>query len=241
MNAIVNKFLLAGDKFIPEMHLRQPGFTYSACGPFTKNKERIQKFKETGDSRYIYQNELDKACFQHDMAYGDYKDLTRRTAADKALRDKAFNIAKNPEYDGYQRGLASIVYKLLDKKNSGSDIKNENISNKELREELRKPIIRKSNKRKVLSPFIDNFWGVDLADMQMISKFNKGCRFLLCVIDIYSKYAWVIPLKDKKGITITNAFQKILDESNRKPNKIWIDKGSEFYNRSMKSWFDKMI
>ena len=116
MNAIVNKFLLAGDKFIPEMHLRQPGFTYSACGPFTKNKERIQKFKETGDSRYIYQNELDKACFQHDMAYGDYKDLTRRTAADKALRDKAFNIAKNPEYDGYQRGLASIVYKLLDKK-----------------------------------------------------------------------------------------------------------------------------
>ena len=75
----------------------------------------------------------------------------------------------------------------------------------------------------------------------MISKFNKGCRFLLCVIDIYSKYAWVIPLKDKKGITITNAFQKILDESNRKPSKIWIDKGSEFYNRSMKSWFDKMI
>ena len=98
------------------MHLRQPGFTYSACAPFTKNKERIQKFKETGDSRYIYQNELDKACFQHDMAYGDFKYLTRRTASDKILLDKAFNIAKNPKYDRYQRGVASMVYKFFDKK-----------------------------------------------------------------------------------------------------------------------------
>ena len=108
---------------MPEMHLRQPGFTCSACGPFTKNKERIKKFKETGDSRYIYQNKLDKACFQHDMAYGDFKDLARRTASDKVLRDKAFNIAKNPKYDGYQRGLASMFYKFLDKKSASSDIK----------------------------------------------------------------------------------------------------------------------
>ena len=108
------------------------------------------------------------------------------------------------------------------------------MSNKELAEELHKPIIRKYRKRKVYSPFIDNIWGADLADMQLLSKFNKGIRFLLCVIDIFSKYAWVIPLKDKKGITITNAFQKILDESNRKPNKIWVDKGSEFYSRSVK-------
>ena len=123
MNDIVNKFLLAGDKFMPEMHLRQPGFTCSACGPFTKNKERIKKFKETGDSRYIYQNKLDKACFQHDMAYGDFKDLARRTASDKVLRDKAFNVAKNPKYDGYQRGLASMFYKIFDKKSASSDIK----------------------------------------------------------------------------------------------------------------------
>ena len=116
MNDIINKFLLAGDKFMPEMHLRQPGFTYSACGPFTKNKERIQKFKQTGDSRYIYKSELDKACFQHDMAYGDFKDLTKRTAADKALKNKAFNIAKNLKYDRYQRGLASMAYKFFDKK-----------------------------------------------------------------------------------------------------------------------------
>ena len=93
---------------MPEKHLRQPGFIYSACGPFTKNKERIHKFKETGDSRYIYQNKLDKVCFQHDMTYEDFKDLTRRTASDKFLRDKAFNIAKNTKYEGHQRGLASV-------------------------------------------------------------------------------------------------------------------------------------
>ena len=107
-----------------EMHLRQSGFTYSAYGPFTKNKERIQKFKETGASQYIYQNELDEACFQHDIGYGDFKDLSRRTASDKTLCDKAFNIAKNPKYDGYQKGLASMVYKFFDKKSSGSGIKN---------------------------------------------------------------------------------------------------------------------
>ena len=119
MNEIVNKFLLPGDKFMPEMHLRQPaspdksGFTHSTCGSFTKNKERIQKFKEMGDTNYIYKNELDKACFQHDMAYGDFKDLAKRTAADKVLRDKAFKIASDPKYDGYQRGLASMVYNFL--------------------------------------------------------------------------------------------------------------------------------
>ena len=123
MNDIINKFLLAGDKFMPEMYLRQPQFTYSVCGPFTKNKERIQKFKKTGDTKYIYRNELDKVCFQYDMAYGDFKDLTKRTAADKVLRDKAFNIAKDPKYDGYQRGLASMIYKCFNKKTSGSGIR----------------------------------------------------------------------------------------------------------------------
>ena len=134
---------------MPEMHLRQPRFTYSVCGPFTKTKERIQKFKETGDSRYIYQNKLDKACFQHDMAHGDFKDLTRRTVSDKIWCDKAFNIAKNPKYDG----LASMVYKFFDKKTSGLGIKNENISKKELAEELHKQIIKKFKKRKVQSIF----------------------------------------------------------------------------------------
>ena len=99
------------------MHLRQPGFTYSACGPFTKKKkERIQKFKETRDSKNIYKNQIDKICSQHDMAYGDFKDFIKRTPSDKISRDKAFNIAKNPKYDEYQHKLASMVYKIFDKK-----------------------------------------------------------------------------------------------------------------------------
>ena len=113
MNNIINKFLLAGDKFMPEMQLRQPQFTYCACGPFTKHKQRIQKFKETGDTNYIYKNKLDKACFAHDTACSDSKDLTKRTAADKILRNRTFNITKDKKYDGYQRGLASMVYKFL--------------------------------------------------------------------------------------------------------------------------------
>ena len=98
---------------MPKMPLKQPGFTYCACGPFAKNKGRIQKFKEMGKSRHIYKNELDKACFQHDIAYGYFKDLAKRTASDKLLRDKAFNIAKNPKYDEYQRGLSSMLYKFF--------------------------------------------------------------------------------------------------------------------------------
>ena len=112
MNQRVDTFLLAGDKFIHEMCLRQPGVTCSACGSLTKDKERIQKFKETRDSRYIYQNELDKACFPHGMAYGDFKDLTRRTAFDR-----------NSKYDGYQTGLASMVTKFFDKKSASCMVK----------------------------------------------------------------------------------------------------------------------
>ena len=126
MNEIVDKFLLAVDKLMPEIHLKQPGFTYSACGPFTKNKERIQTLKETGYSSLIYKNELDTACFQHDMAYGGFKDLARRTASDKILKVKAFNIAKNSKYDGCQRTLASMVYIFFDKKSTGSGIDNNN-------------------------------------------------------------------------------------------------------------------
>ena len=123
MNDTINKFLLAGDKFMPEMHLRQHGFTYSACGPFTKHKERIKKFEQTGDTQYIYRNELDKACFQHDAAYTNNKDLFNRTRADKILRYKAYGIANNPQYDCYQRGLASMVYKFFDTNASSPDKK----------------------------------------------------------------------------------------------------------------------
>ena len=108
MNEIVNKFLLVGDKFMPQMHLKQPGFTYSACGPFSR-KKKIEKFMQTGNTDFIYRNELDKACFKHDMAYDKSKDLAKRTQSDKSLRGEAFKIASDPIYDGYQRGLASMV------------------------------------------------------------------------------------------------------------------------------------
>ena len=174
MNKVINKFLLVGDKFMPEMRLRQLQFIYSACGPFTRHKEKIKKFEQTGDTRYIYKNELDKACFQHDSAYTDHKDLINRTKSDKVLRDKAYNIASNPEYDGYQRGLASMVYKFFDKKSMGSGINTTKSSSLErsssiLADEFHKPVIKKFNKRKVYSQFKDNIWGVDLADMQSLS------------------------------------------------------------------------
>ena len=220
MNEIVIIFLLLVDKFMPEMHLNQPGFTYSACGPFTRNKER--NMHQTGNTDFIYRNELDKACFQHDMAYGKSKDLTKRTQSDKVLRDKAFKIASDPKYDGYQRGLASMVYKFFDKKSKGSGIVNE--PNYQLANELHKPIIQNFKIRRVYSSFRDNVWGVDLADMQSLSKYIKGIKYLLCAVDLFSKYVWVIPLKDKREISIVNAFQKIISER-RKPNKIWVDQG----------------
>ena len=125
MNNIIDKFLLVGDKFVPETHFRQPVFTYSAFCPFTKNKKRIERFMHTGNTDFIYKNELDKACFQHDMAYGKSKDVDKRTQSDNVLRGKTFKVASNPKYDGYQRGLASMVYKFFDKKSSGSGIINE--------------------------------------------------------------------------------------------------------------------
>ena len=191
MNGIVNKFLLTGDEFIPEMHLRQSGFTYSACGPFKRNKERIEKFMKTGNTDFIYKNELDKACFQHDMTYGKSKDLVKRTQSDKVLRDKAFKIASDQRYDGYQRGLAPMVYKFFDKKSSGSGVAVSE-PNYQLANELHRQIIRNFKKRKVYSSFRDNIWGVDLAFMQSLSKYNKGIKYLLCAIDLFSKYAWVV-------------------------------------------------
>ena len=150
------------------------------------------------------------------------------------MRDKAFNIAENPKYDEYQRGLASMVYKFFGKiSSSGSGVANNKIKqNIQLAEELHKPIIRNLKKTTNYSGFKDNIWGADLADMQLISKLNKGFRFLLFIIDIFNKYSWVVPLKDKKSVSIVNASQKILKGSNRKPKKVWVDKRSKFYNNS---------
>ena len=133
-----------------------------------------------------------------------------------------------------------MVYKFF---NSKAVSRNKTISgkgtkevNKILAEELHKPVIRKFNKRKVYSQFKDNIWRVDLADTKLLSKQNKGIKYFLCAIDLFSKYAFVVPLKDKKGISTTNAFNKIIKQPNRKPNEIWVDQGGEFYNHVFKRW-----
>ena len=143
-----------------------------------------------------------------------------------SLRNKAFEIARNPKYDGHRRGLVSMVYRFFDKKSKGSGIKS--MPNQQLANELRNPIIKKNIKRRVYYSFKDNIWGVDLADIQLISQCNKRIRHLLWAIDLVSKYAWVVPLKDKKGITIFNTFQNISDSWKRKPSKIWADQDSGF-------------
>ena len=163
MNEIVNKFLLAGDKFLPEMHLKQPGFTYSACGPFTKNKEIIEKFMQTENTDFLYKNKLDKACFQHNMAYGKSKDLEKRSQSDKVLKDKAFKIANDPKWHVYQRGLASMVYKFFDQKSvslnksSRSGIVTE--PNYQLANELHKLFIRKLKKEEIIH-LLETIFGV---------------------------------------------------------------------------------
>ena len=149
----------------------------------------------------------------------------KRAQSEKVLRDKAFKIASDRKYDGYQRWLASMTYNFFDKKSSGSGVDTE--PNYQLANELYKQIITKFKRWIAYSSFRDNIWGVGLVDMQSLSKYNKGIKYLLHAIDLLSKYAWVIPLKDKRGITIVNAFQKVVSKG-RKPNKIWIDQIGEF-------------
>ena len=189
---------------------------------------------QTGNTNFINRNELDKACFQHDAVYGKPKDLVKRTQSDKVFKDKAFKIARNPNYDGYHRGLAWVVYKSFNKKSKGSGVAT-NEPNYKLSNELHKPVIRKFKKRKVYSSFRDNIWGADLADMQSLSKYNKGIKYLLCAIDLFSKYEWVVSIKVKKGTSTVNAFKKMISEG-CKPNNLWVDQDDEFYNKSFKDF-----
>ena len=211
---------------MPEMHLWDTKVKkYFACGPFTRHQKRIDMFMKDRRLSHILKNKLDVACFQHDSAYAKYKDRLNRKQSDVVLKNKALKIATDPRVNGCQRGIAAMVYKFSNERTKGSGIKNKgNLHvNSQLAEELHKPIIKNFKRKKVYSSFKDNIWGVDLADMQLISKYNKGIRYLLCVIDLFSRYAWVIPLKNKKGESIVEGFEKILDDSNRKPNKIWVD------------------
>ena len=196
---------------MPEMHLKQPGFNYSASGPFTKNKERIEKFMQTGKN-FIYKNELDKACFQHDMVHGKSKDLTKRTQSDNVLRDKAFKITNDPKYNGYQRGLASMIKSLVEVVLTLDQI----IS---LLMNFIVRLLENLGDKKSIHLLETKFGGVDLADMQSLGKYNIRIKYLLCAIDFFSKYAWVVPLKHKSGISTVNAFQKE-EAKGGKPNKI---------------------
>ena len=221
-----------GDKFKPELHLKQPRFTYSARERFTKHRERIEKLRGTGNSKHLYRNDLDKACFAHDATYFDIKDLAKTTISDKILKDKVYEIARNRKYDGYQRALASMVNKFFNKKTgSGGTV------NKQIPEELHKPVIRKFKRRKVYVKFKDSIWEADLAEIGSLSSKNKNVKHL-CVIDVFTQYAWVKPLKDKKLKTVLNAFIEIVKESNCKLNKLWVDQGKQFCNKLMKEWLD---
>ena len=182
---IINKFLLIGNKFMPEMHLWDPKVkNCSACGPFTRHQKRIDMFIEDGRLNHILKNRLDVVCFQHDSAYSKYKDRLNRRQSDIVLKNKALKIATDPRFNGYQRGLVSMVYKFFNERTKGSGLNNEILA-----EELHTPIIKNFKRRKVYSTFKDNIWSVDFADMHLISKYNKGFRYILCVIDLFSRYA----------------------------------------------------
>ena len=151
MNKIIHKLLFTGDKFMSELHLKEPRFTYSSCRPFTEHREKVQRFRETDNLKYLYRNKLDKACFAHDAGYSDSKDVAKRTISDKILNDKTYEIARNCNYNGYQNVLASMVYKFFDKKTEWGIIVNE-----PLVEELYKPVIKKIKRRKVYARYEDN-------------------------------------------------------------------------------------
>ena len=148
MNKIIDKFLLTGDKFISKLHLRQPGFTYSACGPFTEHRQRIKNIRETGNLKRLCRSESHKACYLHNAAYSDSKDMAKGTISDKIRKDRHFQIDMNRNYDGYQRALASMVYKFFDKK-AGLGVS----VNEQLAEKLHKPVIKEFKRRKVYGRF----------------------------------------------------------------------------------------
>ena len=209
MNKIIIKFLLSGDKFMPELHLKQPVFTYSACGPFTKHRERIQIFKDTGHLKHLHRNELKKACFAHGAAYCDSKGLAKRVISDNILKDRAYENATNCQYDGCHRALASIVCVFFDKKLGSGITVNEKVA-----KEIHTLAIEKLKRRQVYARFKDNIWVADLAEIQSLSSKNKNAKYLLYVIDVFTKYAWVRTLRDKRGKTVLNAFIETVNESN---------------------------
>ena len=175
---------MTGIKFTLQLHLKEAGFIYSACGPFPKQREKNQNFRETGNLTHLYKNELDKACFPHDVAYSDTKDLGKRTIPDKILKDRAYEIARNRNYHGYQRALTSMVYKSFWEK-TGSGIS----AIEQLAEKLQKPVIKKFKRRKIYARFQFNIWATNLPEMETLFSKNKSVKYLLCMLYIFTKHA----------------------------------------------------
>ena len=155
---------------------------YSAGDLFAKHTKRIQNFMQDGKLNHIFKNNLDKACFQHDMAYNKFKDLEKRTQSDVVLKNKSFKIAADRSKNGYERALAGMVFRFFDKKSNGSGLKNQ-----QLADELHKSILKKFKRRNMYSSYLGNIWGVDLADFHALSKYNKGIKYLLRVIHSFKR------------------------------------------------------
>ena len=192
-----------------------PGFTYFASGKFTKHRQRIPKFREIGNLKYMYKDELDIACFAHDAKHSDNKDLVKRIISDKVLKDRAHEIAINPKYDGYKRRLASMVHKFFDKKpGSGASVNEEPV------QELHKPVIEQFKRRKVYARFKDNIWNADVAEIKSLSSANCGVKYLLCVMRVFTEYSWTKTLKDNKAKTVLRDFIEIVNNLNLNLNQI---------------------
>ena len=149
------------------------------------------------------------------------------------MKDKAYEIPRNPKYNGHQRGLESMVYNFFDKKiGSGASL------NEELAQELHRPVIKNFKRRKVYARFKYNIWAADLAEMGSLSFKNRSVKYLICVIDVFVKYTWVKPLKHEIAKTVLHGFVEVVNKSNRKPNISWVDQGKEFYNSFIQKWLD---
>ena len=188
---------------------------------------------------HLYRNELDKAFVAHDTPYSDSKDLAKRTISDDILKHTSYEITRNRGYDEYQRSLACMVWKICDKKTGSGAIATNKAGvnvNEKLAEELHNPVIKKFERSRVYGRFKGNIWAADLAETESFFSKDKNVQYLLCVIDVFTKYVSVKPLKNKKGKTVLNAFIEIANESNHKPNKLWVDQGSEFYDKLMEKW-----
>jgi transposase InsO family protein len=203
---------------------------YSFCGPGTRYEQRVRE-------GYRGINELDSMCKLHDKFYNENTDTKVRNISDMALAHRADEIFNNPVYDAVQRKDASFISGIMKTKAKfgfGSNVAKQ--WNEELANELHAPVKRKFQRRRVISYGVDDVWSCDLVEMQEWCKDNKGYRYMLNVVDVFSKYAWSIKLLDKKGKTVLEAFKQIVKTSGRKPDHIWVDEGKEFYNKDMNEW-----